>query len=300
MTVCQACRSECSTTAIAAPTDLEYFVERSVPTELRQCIACGSLFQNPWPDQTEALAFYPADYQNYERQDVPLLSKLLEMAQRRGARAFVEQVGREARVLDFGCGDGSFLSYLAAEGMTNLVGYEPNLRETERTTRPTITRVGSLRELQDAGHAFDAIRMHHVIEHLTELDCTMQGLRNLLAPGGAIFVQTPNVATATWRLFGRNWGALHYPYHTVLFTPDGMEAGTRRWGLRIEAIANSPMPTGWAMSVENLIKHYTRSQRRGRLRIYGLLVAAALPLSYAEAAMRPSKAAVLDYKLSSG
>ncbi|WP_119166681.1 class I SAM-dependent methyltransferase [Algihabitans albus] len=300
MTACQACRSDFSTTAIAAPKDFEYFVERAVPTEVRQCSTCGSLFQHPWPDKAEALAFYPADYQNYERPDVPLLSKLLSMAQRRAAQTFVRQVGQDARMLDFGCGDGSFLGYLAAEGMTDLVGYEPNLRETERETRPKVTRVGSLRELRDAGRTFDVIRMHHVIEHLTELDSTMQGLRHLLSPNGVILVQTPNVATATWRLFGQNWGPLHYPYHTVLFTPQGMEAGSQRWGLKIEATTNTPMPTGWAMSLENLIKRSLGSRRRGRLRVYGLLVAAALPMSYAEAAIRPSKAAVLDYTLSAG
>lgn len=296
MTNCPACNGSNSSIFTDRPRDLEYFVTRSAPAKIMQCMNCSSLYQTPWPQLSETNSFYPDDYQNYQRADVPLLSDLLSLFVRRAAKSFALRVGLQKRILDFGCGDGSFLRALAALGAEQLVGYEPHHRQYVTKDDVGVPIHESLEELIKAG-PFDVVRMNHVIEHLSDLDGTMKLLSQILRPDGLVFVQTPNPASGTCKIFGRYWGPLHYPYHTILFTPKGMKDAAKRWDLIVDSVAGAMMPTGWSMSIENLIKGGFSIRRRGRLPIYGILVFATVPAVFLERAIAGSNSSVIDYVL---
>lgn len=263
---------------------------------IRRCRACHSLYQDPWPTAAELQAFYGPDYQNYAASRVVLLAQVDAAYQRWSAAAFLRRHGCGASVLDFGCGQGGFLRALAAAGAARLAGFDfvlyPELRQI------TGARFfDSLEVIGASGLRFDVIRMRHVIEHLTEIDTTMRTLRTLLAPGGRIVGQTPNAAHYTARLMRGYWGPLHFPYHTVIFSPQGLAAAATRWGLRLVATAGALLPTGWAMSAENLLKAATGSRQRGRTSIYTVLMAAGLPLAIFDRLISPRATANFDFEL---
>jgi len=86
-----------------------------------------------------------------------------------------------------------------------------------------------LAQLVESGRRFDVIRLHNSIEHLVDIDATMERLRSLLTPSGCVFGETANGAHASSKAFGAYWGYLHYPYHTVIFSPQGLAIAARRW-----------------------------------------------------------------------
>lgn len=297
---CPACHSPSSRIAVKSPCDVEYFSIRSCDASFMQCLQCGSLYQTPWPSPEELDVLYPEDYQNYTRKDVALLSKLVDLQNNAVARAFVTSFGKNVSVLDFGCGDGRFLTSLHGQGVRDLTGFEPHRRSDGVYRDAGYKLATDINALINDTTRFDIIRMNHVIEHLSDLDDTMVTLGRLLKPGGRILVQTPNPDTLTWRAFKRFWGPLHFPYHTVIFTPRGMKLSAPRWGLKVSSIQGCTMPTGWSMSLENIVKSVLSLKRRGRTPVYGFLAIGGVAIAILEKAVVPQRTAIIDYILTAG
>ncbi len=294
---CPACRCPEATLFVAAPVDREYYARRAVSAEILRCDACRSLYQEPWPTAAEVQGFYGADYQNYTTTAVPLLAGVNAFYQRQLSAAFLREFGANPAVLDFGCGQGGFLRELAAAGCRRLAGFDFVLYP-ELGTITGARFFDDLDEIHRSGLRFDVIRLRHVIEHLTDVDATLGKLTALLTPTGRIIGQTPNAAHYTARLMGSYWGPLHFPYHTVLFSPEGLRRTAARSGLVLRKTTGSVLPTGWAMSGENFLKQVTGSRRRGRTAVYTLLMAASLPLAVLDRLLAPAATANFDFELS--
>lgn len=272
---CPCCKSSAKIyVSVHNPVDREYFVERLSKARFFRCGNCASLFQDPWPSREEAGTFYHSNYQNYEEIKVPLLAYLFAALQSSTARIFLKNLKTDSAILDFGCNQGAFLRSLKLKGFSDLTGYDV---VPLKNGSDDFQFFSDLDSLLTSGKRFDVIRMNHVIEHLPDLDSTMVSLRDLLKPGGKVTGQTPNAAHHTSYWMGGYWGALHYPYHLAIFSPEGLRHSAARWGLCLERTSSSLMPTGWAMTLENVLKDLFNSKVSGRTRMYVLYLLATAP-----------------------
>ena len=275
---CPACHKTDNSVFVQNPEDNEYFTKRGIDCVILSCQHCQALFQSPFPTSEETNTFYGENYQNYTSSKVPFLSDILKKQTQAAAQNFIKRFGNDASVLDFGCGNGLFLQNLSDAGMKNLYGYDVSVRfDDQIETR--LTLFNDLKAIEESGIKFDVIRMHHVIEHLADLDETMSLLAGLLKEDGIIIGQTPNAAHYTSRMFKKFWGPLHYPYHTVLFAKESLLGAAPRWQLRVEKISPCLMPTGWAMSFENIYKSMAKSKHEGRSMFYTLFIAGSAPFA---------------------
>ncbi len=105
---------------------------------------------------------------------------------------------REARrILDFGCGAGAFVDFLAGRAQGEVVGFDPSrtqlLAAKERVAgRPKITLLSEASEIPSG--AFDLVFSLHVIEHVPDSK-TVEYIRLLLkflSPTGKLVISTPN------------------------------------------------------------------------------------------------------------
>lgn len=120
---------------------------------------------------------------------------------------------RAGRLLDVGCGDGTFLLAAQAAGWT-VAGTEMN---------PQPARDAGLDVFSDLTQAasqgtFDAITLWHTFEHMTDPRRTLNDLRALMAPDGVLIVAVPDAGGLQARIFGRNWFHLDVPRHLFHFT----------------------------------------------------------------------------------
>jgi SAM-dependent methyltransferase len=293
---CPACLATESSIFVERPVDREYFKHRDASASFLRCANCSSLFQEPWPTAEEVQEFYGSDYQNYTTTSVPLLSSVDAAYQRQQGAAFTRRYGHDAAVLDFGCGQGGFLRVLSNADCSNLAGFDFVLYDELADTAGT-RFFDDLEQIKDSGMRFDVIRMRHVIEHLIDVDETMRRLGALLNPGGRIIGQTPNAAHYTAGLMGQYWGPLHYPYHTVLFSPGGLRDAAARWGLRLTDTNGPILPTGWAMSWENMLKQAFGSRAHGRSSAYTLLMGLSMPFVLMDRILSPKATANFDFVL---
>lgn len=124
----------------------------------------------------------------------------------------------QSRVLDVGCGSGQFLT------LARLLGWMPYGIEPDAAAAAVARAQGcdilarDVREL-DARYEqlFDVVTLSHVIEHLYDPVDTLRHCLRVLKPGGQIWLETPNIQSMGYEIYGRSWRGLEAPRHLVLF-----------------------------------------------------------------------------------
>jgi SAM-dependent methyltransferase len=129
--------------------------------------------------------------------------------------------GTGKRLLDIGCGDGSFL-LAASQAGWRVMGTELNpqpAREAGLDVREDVSQVA------DEGQ-FDCITMWHTLEHMRDIPSTLRHAARLLKPDGKLLIAVPDFGGLQARIFGERWLHIDVPRHLYHF-----DAGSLRYCL---------------------------------------------------------------------
>ncbi len=131
-------------------------------------------------------------------------------------------MAQAGRLLDIGCGNGSFLD-LAKNAGWEVEGVDPDPVSVDLAIKRGLNvRPGGIEAFADMPESFDVITMSHVIEHVHDPYTTLQWAYHLLKPGGFLWLSTPNIRSFGHEYYGYNWRGLEPPRHLVLFNWDAM------------------------------------------------------------------------------
>ena len=78
-------------------------------------------------------------------------------------------------------------------------------------------------------------------------------MRSLLAPGGVLYLGTPDARTLSAHVFGRFWHGYDPPRHLFAFTAEGMRALLGRAGFAIEHEYWDFAPQMWTGSMHHAL-----------------------------------------------
>jgi SAM-dependent methyltransferase len=120
---------------------------------------------------------------------------------------------RPLRVLDFGCGNGQFLAICHQFGF-KAVGVD---RSTARRDKAGVDVLASIDELGE--RTFDAITLFEVLEHLDDPSGILKRLRDHLAPGGILILETPDCTGVERIETMHDYECIHPLQHINGFTP---------------------------------------------------------------------------------
>lgn len=207
------------------------FASTSETGVMLRCSSCGSLFPDRFPEP----ASIPLAYLNYYTSAKPdgglkkLKRRFLEYLQ--GSLAVRHLPTDVRKVLDYGCGSGSWLTRMRSiRPDLDLAGCDiakPNAGSLEfRWIEPT--------ELQSELTEFDWITLSHVLEHLKDPRQTIATLVQRLAPGGCIWIATPNAESYLFNSLKGKARDADFPRHRQVFSRQCLTELLQKCGLEVE------------------------------------------------------------------
>ena len=254
----------------------DYYLQKPVAVDYWQCLSCDLIQQSPLPADTGS--FYEG-YPIHQRKGA-----LFNFFRRLVNGGLYFQGVRHLRVqtlLDYGCGDGFFLEQLADQ-VPEAMGLEPNDDHARRLSahlqKPVFSRFEDVAKSYEG--RIDVITMHFVLEHVLNLDQTLQECGRLLRPGGFVYLVVPNIFSWESRLLGRYWHNLDAPRHISFPHLGTIQKLCQTHGFRLREEKSVPFPNGVAASFPVILT--------GRFRFF--LYALFLPLGIVVSRLFPSAA----------
>jgi SAM-dependent methyltransferase len=187
-----------------------------------QCLECGLCFTNPRPSAESIGQFYPSAYRPHLRRAGRKPWRLHLPSPWRSPRRERQALDwhGQGRLLDFGCGGGSFLQRMHQKGW-QVTGLDVSSAAVGQVRDGLGLRalLGSLPHPDLRPGSFDVITMWHSLEHVHRPMTVLQEAYRLLAPGGKLLVAVPNIDSLPFRWFGPAWFGLDLPRHLTHFAP---------------------------------------------------------------------------------
>lgn len=189
------------------------------------CLDCGLSYQNPRLRQERIKVYYDEEYISHRKKtDWGLLTPLYNWAMRQHDRDKEKLVRRHVklepntRVLDVGCGAGTFLARLRDRHGCAVTGVDFKDLSHLPSMRGVDFRCGLLHEQNLTEGSFDLITMWHFLEHDYDPIQSLTTAMSLLAPGGRLVIEVPRLDSLSSWLFRERWPGLQAPQHTILFS----------------------------------------------------------------------------------
>lgn len=215
------------------------------------CDECGLAQTAPMPDD---LNFH---YENYHG---GRHGGSADFCARRRIRWLEQSVSENRsatrKVLDIGCGEGTFLRAARARGWQT-VGVEMSratISDADLEIYETIDDV----EKKHGENSFSAITFWHVLEHLENPRQSLKEIYELLAPGGKLLLAVPDAQGFQAKVFGADWLHLDVPRHLFHFNYKSLESLLRQTNFQIERARHQEFEydlLGWSQSALNKIFH---------------------------------------------
>ena len=201
--------------AYAAP------MKRALATEAWLCSACAHTFVGAHPTANETANIYDDyGYTELPCESVPqfleeILDELLESFERHR---------RTGRLLDVGFGAGGLLQR-AKRKRWSTYGVELSRAAVERGRKLGLGEIHHADFVASPLEAdsFDVIVMTELIEHLPTPQAFLDRARELLRPGGLLYMTTPHGRGLSGRVLGASWSVLRPPEHLQLFSVPSMQ-----------------------------------------------------------------------------
>ncbi|HVM71754.1 MAG TPA: class I SAM-dependent methyltransferase [Anaerolineales bacterium] len=144
---------------------------------------------------------------------------------------------RGTRLLEIGSGLGHLVGQLEdAYATTALDVNHWALVQSKAVAPRTWRQVASAEGLPFADSTFGVIVIKHVVEHLPHPEQAIAELGRVMAPGGALILATPNLASLSRPSKGKNWIGYHDPTHISLKPPAEWLALLKGAGFKLKRV----------------------------------------------------------------
>jgi SAM-dependent methyltransferase len=249
---------------------------------LYRCFSCEAIFIQPWLDDSQLAKYYPNDYSRYR------YSRSLDKKNYRGWQRFVlvnhygypaasgysPSTGKKAlafllsfvtakkvipyrgegKILDVGCGGGSYLYRLKQWGWETY-GVEPSEAGAKqaRSLGLAVTH-GMLLDANFPSGFFDVVYLSHVLEHLRDPYSTFREIKRILKPDGLVYLTVPNTRSLSFLVFRKNWYALDTPRHVVSYSPKTLQFLCAKTGFKIVSLDYTAGPFSFVRSVKYFLE----------------------------------------------
>ncbi len=237
-TQCPVCAAENFHNVISAK---DYTVSQQ-QFQIMECDNCHLRFTNDVPGQAEIGPYYKSEnYISHSDTNKGIINRLYHIVRGitiNGKRNTIKHFTKKNKgtILDIGCGTGVFLKSMKDAGWT-VTGLEPDAGARKIANESNgINASGPEKLFEFSPHSFDTITLWHVLEHVHELHAYIEQIKNLLVPGGYVFIAVPNYTSYDAAYYKAHWAAYDVPRHLYHFSPVSMVNLLNNHGLTLKKI----------------------------------------------------------------
>jgi 2-polyprenyl-3-methyl-5-hydroxy-6-metoxy-1,4-benzoquinol methylase len=204
-----------------------------------ECENCSFKFTNPRPNAKSIGSYYESEeYISHSNIKTGIINRAYHVVRSITTKQKVELINRYApakgSILDYGCGTGVFIKACKKDGW-EIRGVEPSEKAREVAISETGELIASdLSEIQ--GEKFEIITLWHVLEHIHDLNETMNELVEMLSDEGTLIIAVPNADSHDAELYKENWAAYDVPRHLYHFTQPTMKRLLKKHKLNLQEV----------------------------------------------------------------
>jgi 2-polyprenyl-3-methyl-5-hydroxy-6-metoxy-1,4-benzoquinol methylase len=209
--------------------------------QIVQCVNCSLLVTSPRPANNDLGAYYASsNYISHQKKAQTLLDRIYLLVRQFTLKWKLELIENNSlhpnrMLLDFGCGTGEFIRVAKSSGWQT-AGIEPSLKARQEALPEIASEISpSLQEL-NSDVKFDVITLWHVLEHVPDLNDTLQELKSCCNERGTIFIAVPNYSGHDGNHYKENWAGYDVPRHLWHFNRHSMTNLIERNSLVIQKI----------------------------------------------------------------
>ncbi len=200
----------------------------------------GFLETHPMPKQEDLGKYYESDeYISHTDSKKGLFSFLYQNVKKyslsKKAKLVFKLNQGIGSLLDIGAGTGEFLKVAQEKGW-DVYGVEVNEKARQIALDKNVTLEENLETF--TGQQFDVVSLWHVLEHLPELEDTVQKIEALVKPGGTLLIAVPNFNSWDAKHYKAFWAAYDVPRHLWHFSRSSMR---KLISQNLQLIATKPM-----------------------------------------------------------
>ncbi|MHC4619280.1 MAG: class I SAM-dependent methyltransferase [Planctomycetota bacterium] len=198
---------------------------------------------NPQVLPDEMAEFYPSDYRPHQTKMLAPRKRSSAEKVGRKRRPLIALISakltRQTRLLDLGCGNGSFINRIHLMAGCEVYGVDISQVAARAAKEHYDLDVfaGTIFESPFPDSYFDVITAWSYLEHVNEPSKVLSKLSSLLKPDGLCLLNTPNFNSFNSRLFKDKWYHLDCPRHLYIYTLKTLAALLEKSGLSIVKIA---------------------------------------------------------------
>jgi 2-polyprenyl-3-methyl-5-hydroxy-6-metoxy-1,4-benzoquinol methylase len=187
---------------------------------------CELLVTSPRPNDESLGDYYESDdYISHSDARKSVFDRVYQLVRNYTLKQKIKLINSfsvsEKRILDIGAGTGDFLVACKENGW-NVEGVEPSSKARgiaeHKLAVELKTEISKI-----SGQQFDVITMWHVLEHVSNLNEYVHGLKGLLKENGRLIVAVPNHKSFDASHYGNCWAAYDVPRHLWHFSQKSID-----------------------------------------------------------------------------
>ncbi len=237
-----------------------------------RCRRCENVYLNPRPLVKDLNVIYPSNYYSYGYESTvnKLAWKVKAVLDRLTFKKIIDILGYPPRsYLDIGCGSGRYLRLINGLGVgkEKVFGLELDGPAAKRLKdEGFMVEKERIEDAELPENFFDLVTLFSVIEHVESPKACLEKIYKILAPGGVVCFEAPNIKSLNASLFrDYHWGGYHTPRHWNLFSLDTITKVARPMGYEFAGLKRSTGHAFWLWSFHHYVKYQLGFKKLGEL-----------------------------------
>lgn len=228
----------CQTNIFEKYLDVKDYTVSQKMFQIVTCKSCGFKFTNPRPSKNEIGEYYKAEsYISHTNTSKGIIDKMYHAVRKYTLKDKINLINNQnpdkGKLLDVGCGTGLFLNEAREDGWT-VDGIEPDAGARKIAEEINKTKIKSEVLTSFKNEEFNIITMWHVLEHVHELNDTINWLKERLTENGSLIVAVPNYESKDAEKYQAQWAAYDVPRHLYHFSQKSIKQLFEQKGLQLE------------------------------------------------------------------